>query len=107
MKLREELETSAADADIVLAIFERLGLRAWFRSEKYREEFALHDVIIAIDDTPIGTFIEIEGSEAGIARTAEALGRGTSDYIVESYRTLYVQQRTAAGLEAGDMRFPS
>ena len=52
MKLREELETSIGDGALVLAMLERLGFRVWFRSEKYREEFALADVVIAIDETP-------------------------------------------------------
>ena len=50
MKLREELETVVADGDTLLAILHELGLRVWFRYEKYREEFAAEDVIIAVDE---------------------------------------------------------
>ena len=70
MKLREEHETVAADGDTLLHILEELGLRVWFRYEKYREEFSAEDVVIAIDETPVGTFVEIEGGEEHIHATA-------------------------------------
>src|SRR6185295_9055090 len=54
MKIREELETIAADGTLLLRILEELGFHVWFRYQKYREEFALDDVIIAIDETPVG-----------------------------------------------------
>ena len=70
MKLREELETVVGDGEVLLRVFEELGLHVWFRYEKYREEFAHEDVIVAIDETPVGVFVEIEGSEPGIATMA-------------------------------------
>lgn len=106
MKLREELETSVGDGALVLAMLERLGYRVWFRSEKYREEFELADVVIAIDETPIGTFIEIEGSDDGIATAAAVLGRGPQDYVIDSYRAIFVRQCVQNGLRPGDMIFP-
>lgn len=105
MKLREELETVVGDAAVLFRVFEELGLGVWFRYEKYREEFSRGEVIIAIDETPIGVYVEIEGSEAGIDAAARALGRTSDDYIVESYRGLFLQQRRALGLEAADMVF--
>ena len=54
MKLREEHETVVADGDTLLTILHELGLHVWFRYEKYREEFAAEDVVIAIDETPVG-----------------------------------------------------
>jgi adenylate cyclase, class 2 len=105
MKLREEHETVAADGDTLLHILEELGLRVWFRYEKYREEFSLEDVVIAIDETPVGTFVEIEGGEDHIHATASALGKTPADYITDSYRTLFLQHRAAHGLPNGDMVF--
>ena len=105
MKLREEFETVAADGNTLLKILEELGLRAWFRYEKYREEFSAEDVVIAIDETPVGTFVEVEGGEEHIHATARALGKAPSDYITDSYRTLFLQHRAAHGLPHGDMVF--
>jgi adenylate cyclase class 2 len=105
MKLREEIETIVGDAELVTHILEELGFRVWFRYQKYREEFAYGDVTIAIDETPLGTFVEIEGADVGIRSTAESLGRTESDYVVASYRTLFLSDCEKRGVEPGDMLF--
>lgn len=107
MKLREERETVVGDGDTLVSILEELGLRIWFRYEKYREEFAADDALIAIDETPVGSFIEIEGSEAAINRAAAALGFTPSDYITESYRALFLRQREAGTISGDHMLFVS
>lgn len=105
MKLREEIETVVGDGEILLRVFEEIGLHVWFHYEKYREEFAHEDVIAAVDETPVGVFVEIEGSEAGISSMAAALGRSPADYIVDSYRALFLQRRDEIGLIGPDMLF--
>lgn len=105
MKLREELETLVGDGTLMLRVLEELGFHVWFRYQKYREEFALDDVIIAVDETPVGTYVEIEGGERGIATTTEALGRHPSDYVLDSYRGLYVRDCQARGLPVTNMLF--
>jgi adenylate cyclase class 2 len=105
MKLRDELETIAGDGSLLVKILEELGFEVWFRYEKYREEFALDDVIIALDETPVGVFVEIEGGERGIATTAEALGRSPADYVLDSYRSLFVRHCEQNGLPVTDMLF--
>jgi adenylate cyclase class 2 len=105
VKIREELETVVADGEILLRVLAELGLTVWFRYEKYREEFAREDVIVAIDETPVGVFVEIEGSEAGIRSMAHALERSPDDYLLDSYRGLFLQHRQAFGLTGTDMVF--
>jgi len=105
MKLREEFETLVGDGEVLLKIFEELGLHIWFRYEKYREEFSHDDVIVAIDETPVGVFVEIEGCEQGIETAAAALGRSRADYILDSYRSLFLQHRDTFGLKDSDMVF--
>ena len=107
MKIREEHETIVADGDTLLTILHELGLRVWFRYEKYREEFSAEDVVIAIDETPVGTFVEIEGGEDRIRNAAAALGKGPTDYITDSYRTLFVRYCNEHGLGDSDMIFAS
>ena len=107
MKVREELETVVGDGEMLLRVFRELGLHVWFRYEKYREEFSHEDVIVAIDETPVGVFIEIEGSEQGIADMTLALGRAQADYILDSYRSLFLRHREDTGLTGSDMLFDS
>ena len=105
MKVREELETVVGDGELLLRVFGELGLHVWFRYEKYREEFSHEDVIVAIDETPVGVFIEVEGSERGIADMTLALGRTQADYIVDSYRSLFLRHREDSGVTESDMLF--
>ena len=90
---------------MLLTILEQLGLHVWFRYEKYREEFSADDVVIAVDETPVGVFVEIEGGEDAIHDTARALGCTPADYITDSYRFLFLQHRDANGLDGPDMVF--
>jgi adenylate cyclase class 2 len=105
MKVRDEVETLVGDGEVLLRVLEELGLHVWFRSEKYREEFCHEDVIVAIDETPVGVFVEIEGSERGITEVAQALGRTPGDYVLESYRGLFLAHRDHLGLRGSDMVF--
>lgn len=105
IKIREEHETVVADGTVLLAILENLGLHIWFRYEKYREEFEADDVVMAVDETPVGVFVELEGGEAAIHATARALGRTPADYITDSYRFLFLQHRDANSLADHDMLF--
>ena len=105
VKVREEYETVVADGAALQTILEELGLHVWFRYEKYREEFTADEVVIAVDETPVGVFVEIEGDEHAIFETARALGRSPSDYITDSYRFLFLQHRDAHGLAGHDLVF--
>jgi adenylate cyclase class 2 len=105
MKIREEQETVVSDGDVLARVLESLGLHVWFRYQKFREEFAAEDATIALDETPIGTFVEIEGGERAIEQMARALGRSASDYLVDSYRALFLRRRDELGLRGADMMF--
>src|SRR3954471_17862028 len=105
MKIRDEYETVIGDGEVLLRVLEELGLHVWFRYEKYREEYAAQDVTVAIDETPVGTFIEIEGGEPGILAFTAALGRSSGDFILDSYRSLFITRRVECGLEGSDMLF--
>ena len=105
VKLREELETIVSDGVLLLQILEQLGFHVWFRYQKYREEFALDDVIVAVDETPVGTYVELEGGEHGILTTTAALGRSQADYLLDSYRGLFVNHCREHGLPPTHMLF--
>ena len=105
MKLREERETIVADGQTLLYVLGRLGFTPWFRYQKYREEFGCEDAVVALDETPIGIFIEVEGSENAIHAAAAALGCAPDAYLVDSYRSLYVQYCDARSLPVTNMVF--
>ena len=73
MKVREEIETTVQDESSLVTILERLGLRLCFHYQKYRQEFQHLGVVLAIDETPIGTFVELEGNKSGITTIATAM----------------------------------
>jgi adenylate cyclase class 2 len=105
MKLRDEFETPVGDGQAVLTILRALGFEVSFRYEKYREEFAAADAVIAIDETPLGVFVEIEGGETAIITTAAHLGKSPADYVTASYRTLFAAHRDGHG-DGEHMVFP-
>jgi predicted adenylyl cyclase CyaB len=72
VKIRSERETKVEDGDEVHAILLGLGYDVWRRYEKKREEWRLGGVKVALDHTPIGDFVEFEGSgAAAVARRCE------------------------------------
>jgi len=106
-KVREEVETRLENAGAVERVFREIGLHPVFRYEKYRTEFAddkAHGVV-TLDETPIGTFMEIEGTARWIDRTAKKLGFSPADYITASYGGLYLQYCSAHGIQPSNMVF--
>lgn len=105
VKSREEIEVQVTDAVAVEAQLRLLGFVPRLRMQKYREEYTLEETRLAIDETPIGTFVEIEGGVAAIDRVAAALGRSRADYVLDSYSRLFDTWCRKAGIEGGDMTF--
>jgi adenylate cyclase class 2 len=106
-KSREEIETGLSDARAMAAIFERLGLVPSFRYEKFRTEYRKPGGGMAtLDETPIGVFLELEGSPRWIDDTARKLGFRTSDYITSSYGGLYLDWSRRHGAKPSQMVFP-
>jgi len=106
MKVRPEFETGTGDAATTHAIFEALGYRVAFRYQKYREEFGDTTCVLALDETPVGIFVELEGQEARITALAEALGFQPADYLTASYSRLHAERGAALGL-GPHMLFPA
>jgi adenylate cyclase class 2 len=101
VKSRPEAEVGVEDAARAEELLGLLGYERVFRYQKYREVWHWRGVEIVLDETPEGTFLEIEGEVEGIHAAARALGRSPDDYLLDSYVSLFI----AAGGQ-GDMLFP-
>ena len=93
VKSREERETEVADPDELDRILSGLGYRSRFRYEKHREEWSLEWCLVALDETPIGSFVEVEGEPTAIRALILRLGLDPVDAIPYSYAKLYARRR--------------
>ena len=92
-RVREERETDVSDPGETEAILRGLGLQRRFRYEKRREEWRRGGCLVALDETPIGDFVEIEGSPEEIRKLIAELGLDSSEAIPYSYAELYARRR--------------
>ncbi|MCS7025728.1 MAG: class IV adenylate cyclase [Bryobacteraceae bacterium] len=104
-KSREELETTVGSSECLLSVLEKLGFVPVFRYEKYRTEYTDGEGLATIDETPIGNFVELEGSPPWIDRTAQRLGWSAQEYITESYVRLYEEECQRRGVKPSNMTF--
>lgn len=109
-KVKEEAEVSVTGAEPMDRILRGLGLRPTFRYEKYRTTYILPGIKglkIELDETPVGDYLELEGSPASIDRAASLLGYAPSDYIRATYGALYLADCRRRGRKPGHMLFPN
>jgi adenylate cyclase class 2 len=106
-KSREELELTLSSGATCGVILQRLGYQPAFRYEKYRTEFRLPGTsgVATLDETPIGIYMELEGSPRWIDRMARRLGFTEQDYITASYGRLYLDWCAARNVEPSHMVF--
>jgi len=107
-KVREEIEYRVKNAGRIERLFARLGLRRGFRYEKYRTTYklaAFPELDVDLDETPIGTFLELEGNRQAIDGAARALGYSEKEYIAVSYLELYLAECERQGKKPGNMVF--
>ena len=92
VSVREEIEIQVDDFDRAKHLLEALGYEVYMEYEKYRTTYTYKEVIIVIDELPIGDFIEIEGPNASaIHSVAELLGLRWENRIPASYLYLFEQ----------------
>ncbi|HUE42438.1 MAG TPA: class IV adenylate cyclase [Candidatus Sulfotelmatobacter sp.] len=111
-KVREEIELEVGDAKALGTIFAGLGMRESFHYEKYRTTFRMPDsarwargLLIELDETPIGIFVELEGPAAAIDRVAKLLGYSKDEYVLTNYLRLHAERCIERGEKVGDMVF--
>lgn len=109
-KKRIELETAVGDPHQLIAILTRLGYRKWFGYEKYRTVYKATvpgggELSAMIDETPLGSFIELEGAEEAILEATRMLEITPDQYILVSYLELQADRCAAQGRPLEDLVF--
>ena len=107
-KVRIETETIVAEREALAEIFLQIGYLPVFIYEKYRTEWSQSvgsssDAVahLVIDETPIGTFAELEGPTDWIDRTLAELHVDPAICLTDSYGKLFLdwKQRTSSPAE--------
>ncbi len=96
VKSRVEWESDVGAPGAVARVLEALGYRAWFRYEKRRTTWTFADPerpVVVVDETPLGLFAEIEGTDAAVRALAAEMGVAERDFIGESYVALWLAAR--------------
>jgi adenylate cyclase class 2 len=93
VKRRDEIELEVDEQEVLMAILERLGYCPTLRYEKDRELWRLDQVEVALDHTPMGDFVELEGDAPELERAAERLGLEVERAVRGSYIRLWQRLR--------------
>lgn len=84
-KIREEYETEVKNIKQMKKILKRLGFIPIFHYEKFRTVYRLKKCKICLDETSAGYYLELEGKQTHIVRTAKSLGFSKKDFIKLDY----------------------
>jgi adenylate cyclase, class 2 len=105
VKQREEIETSVGDAAALLALLARVGFVTRRGYEKRRETWRLDGALVALDVTPMGDFVEIEGPGVALPDLARRLGLDPAEALTGSYVALWEEYRRSHPNAGRDMVF--
>ncbi len=115
-KVRIETETQIEDGPAMAEVFARIGYTAVFRYEKFRTEWS-HPLTgstessptatghLVLDETPIGTYAELEGPMDWIDRTLAELEIDAATCLTESYGRLFLTWKERTGSVAENLTF--
>lgn len=104
-KSRIEIETDVKDGEAAAAIICRLSYKPVFVYEKWRTEWKDDDGHVTLDETPIGTYAELEGRAEWIEDITPRLGIPRSEYITLSYGRLFEEWCRQHNSSAKNMTF--
>jgi adenylate cyclase class 2 len=102
-KVRNEDETTVGDAPTTLRLLQGLGYSPRWRYQKYRTVYTLRDLVICLDETAIGCFVELEGPPEQIDSVARQMGFTSAQYVCDTYRDLCEADAGRRGVPVGDL----
>jgi predicted adenylyl cyclase CyaB len=98
-KVREEFETGVRNAGEMRKILRELDLHPAFSYRKHRTVLRKGRLVVTLDETSVGDFLELEGKRHEITRFARSLGFSRTDFIRDDYVQLF--ERAKLEREAG------
>jgi len=108
IKQRPEYEIGCEDSGMMAELLEQMGFSAVARYEKDREMWRFGGVVVVLDHTPMGDFVELEGPPEMLDTAALSLGLDPRAAVRGSYLALwsgYKARHPDLDLP-GDMVFP-
>lgn len=103
---RKEIEVVVSDFDATRRLLEALGYQVVMMYEKYRANYLLDSLVISVDETPLGLFIELEGENpAQVRQAAETFGFDWEARINLSYSALLNLFNQNTGHTFSDLSF--
>jgi len=106
VRIRREIEFSVSDFRSAQSFLEALGYQVIFMYEKYRSVYRFNDMLVMLDEMPVGYFLELEGANPEIIlSTSQILGLRWETRILDSYTVLFDRVRQSCGLNIRDLSF--
>lgn len=92
-KIREEYETEVKNERNLRKILKSLGLQPVFQYTKFRTAYRKKRLIICVDETPVGNFLELEGPQSEIVKFVHMLNLSKKDFIKLDYVQLMEREK--------------
>lgn len=103
---RKEIELVVSDFDATHRLLEALGYQVVLMYEKYRANYLMDELVLSLDETPFGSFVELEGeSPAQVKSAAKLLGLDWEQRINLSYSALLGLYNQNTGNSFRDLSF--
>jgi adenylate cyclase class 2 len=106
IKKRKEYETVLEDGDATREILQALRMSETFRYEKFRAVYAVGDLLVCLDEVPMGFFMELEGASAHIVAGLQMLKFSMDEAFSATYPRLWQLHRDEFPDAPEDMIFP-
>jgi len=100
-KVREELSTSVADPELLVAILDRLGFVVTRRIDRVIAQYALAGAILRFEQYPrMDVLLEVEGEPEAIDRAIAAAGLARADFSADGLPDFVARYEARTGLRA-------
>lgn len=106
VRIRQEIEFTVGDFGAAQRLLGALGYQISMTYEKYRAQYELPGLHIALDEMPYGKFVEIEGPDSATIQALSAkLGLNWRASVPASYAMLFQTLQNEMGLAFRDLSF--